>query len=150
MQKGGQVVMFTGSYEHSVDAKGRLIIPSRFRDELGERFIVTLGLDGCLFLYSEERWEAFMTELMNMPGTADTRKLQRYFMAYASECEPDKQGRVLIPQKLRAKVGIQTDVVLVGVITKIEVWAKETWEKNDDYDGMEDIAEHLAQYNLKF
>lgn len=90
--------MFMGTYDHSIDAKGRVIVPAKFREELGDSFVVTLGLDGCLFVYPQEDWEDFVKQLRELPGSKEARKLQRYFMAGAASCELDKQGRTLIRQ----------------------------------------------------
>ena len=100
--------MFMGEYQHNVDLKGRLIIPSKFREQLGDRVVVTKGLDGCLYLYSTEAWEAFLGKFgsMNLLSPED-RKLKRYFVAGASECEFDKQGRILLPSSLRNAAGIE-------------------------------------------
>lgn len=95
--------MFMGTYDHSIDAKGRVIVPAKFREELGDSFVVTLGLDGCLFVYPQEDWEDFVKQLRELPGSKEARKLQRYFMAGAASCELDKQGRTLIPANLREK-----------------------------------------------
>ena len=126
--------MFMGTYGHSIDAKGRVIVPAKFREVLGDSFVVTLGLDGCLFVYPEEEWEDFVKQLKELPGSKEARKLQRYFMAGAAPCDVDKQGRVLIPSSLREKVGLDKDVVFVGVMSKIEIWSKERWEDNNDFD----------------
>ena len=104
-----------GTYDHSIDAKGRVIVPAKFREELGDSFVVTLGLDGCLFVYPQEDWEDFVKQLRELPGSKEARKLQRYFMAGAASCELDKQGRVLIDQKLREHAGLDKEVVLAGV-----------------------------------
>lgn len=141
--------MFTGSYEHTVDNKGRIIVPSKFRDELGETFIITQGLDGCLFMYPMDKWEEFAAQLKTLPGNADSRKLQRYFLAAAVESEIDKQGRTLVSSNLRLKAGITKNVVLVGMMSRIEIWDKELWDKNnEDLGDMNEVAEHLAEYNL--
>ncbi len=142
--------MFAGKYNHSIDNKGRIIVPSKFRETLGDSFVVTIGLDGCLYMYSTEEWEKFLTSLRDLPGNAEGRKLVRYFMAGAADCEIDKQGRTLIPAELREKVGLEKDVVLVGVINKIEIWSRERWEANDEFEGAEDMVEHLADYGIKF
>lgn len=142
--------MFMGTYEHSLDTKGRIIVPAKFRDALGESFVVTLGLDGCLFVYPMEEWEGFVSQLKNLPGNKEARKLQRYFMAGAAPCDVDKQGRVLIPPHLREKAGLTKDVVFVGVMSKIEVWSKEKWTSNDDYENVDDIAEHMAELGLSY
>ena len=117
--------MFMGTYEHGLDAKGRVIIPAKLRDGLGESFVVTLGLDGCLFAYPMDEWEDFIDKLKQLPGTKEARKLQRYFLAGAAPCEADKQGRVLIPANLREQAGLTKDVVFVGVLQKIEIWSKD-------------------------
>ncbi len=142
--------MFMGTYGHSIDAKGRVIVPAKFREVLGDSFVVTLGLDGCLFVYPEEEWEDFVKQLKELPGSKEARKLQRYFMAGAAPCDVDKQGRVLIPSSLREKVGLDKDVVFVGVMSKIEIWSKERWEDNNDFDNVDDIAEHMSEFGLSY
>ena len=142
--------MFMGTYGHSIDAKGRVIVPAKFREVLGDSFVVTLGLDGCLFVYPEEEWEDFVKQLKELPGSNEARKLQRYFMAGAAPCDVDKQGRVLIPSSLREKVGLDKDVVFVGVMSKIEIWSKERWEDNNDFDNVDDIAEHMSEFGLSY
>jgi MraZ protein len=142
--------MFMGEYDHSIDAKGRIIIPSKFREALGDRFVITMGLDGCLYLYPNEEWQAFVNELSKLPGTKEARQLQRYFLAQAAECEVDKQGRILIPAKLREGAALDKDIVFVGVLKKIEIWSKERWESNNDYEDVDAIAEHMSQYGISF
>lgn len=143
--------MFTGSYEHTVDSKGRIIVPSRFREELGETFVITLGLDGCLFMYPMKKWEEFVSQLQTLPANAEGRKFQRYFLAAASESEIDKQGRTLLPASLREKVGIAKNIMLIGMMGRIEIWNKELWDKNNEELGdMNEVAEHLAEFNLNF
>lgn len=141
--------MFMGEYNHTIDTKGRVIVPAKFREELGEEFVLTLGLDGCLFVYSNEEWENFVNKLRELPGNKEARQLQRYFMAGAITCEVDKQGRILIPSKLREKAELQKDVVFVGVVGKIEVWSKERWEANT-YDDMDAVAEHMSDLGINF
>ena len=141
--------MFMGEYNHTIDAKGRIIVPSKFRDSLGEHFVVTVGLDGCLFVYPNEEWQHFVEQLKNLPGNKEARQLQRYFMAGAADCEVDKQGRILIPSKLREHASLVKDVVFVGVLSKIEIWSKERWE-NNSYDNMDDIADHMSEFGLSF
>ncbi len=141
--------MFMGTYEHGLDAKGRVIIPAKLREELGESFVVTLGLDGCLFAYPQSEWEIFADKLKSLPGTKEGRKLQRAFLANAETCDMDKQGRVLIPAKLRDKAGLSKEVVFVGVLSKLEIWSKEKWAGiDDDVDDIEDLMENMAQYDL--
>lgn len=142
--------MFMGTFEHALDAKGRVIIPAKLRENLGESFVVTLGLDGCLFAYPTQEWESFVNKLKELPGTKEARKLQRYFLAGAAPCEVDKQGRALIPANLREKAGLSKDIVFVGVLQKIEIWSRERWQENDDYDNVDDIAEHMSQFGLNF
>ena len=142
--------MFMGTYGHSIDAKGRVIVPAKFREVLGDSFVVTLGLDGCLFVYPEEEWEDFVKQLKELPGSKEARKLQRYFMAGAAPCDVDKQGRVLIPSSLREKVGLDKDVVFVGVMSQIEIWSKERWEDHNDFDNVDDIAEHMSEFGLSY
>jgi MraZ protein len=139
-----------GEFNHSIDAKGRIIIPSKFRDDLGDDFVITLGLDGCLFAYPNKEWLSFVEELRKLPGTKEARQLQRYFMAGAAACEADKQGRILIPSKLRESAGLDKDIVFVGVLNKIEIWSKERWENNNDYDDVDAIAEHMSEYGISF
>ncbi|MCD8124542.1 MAG: division/cell wall cluster transcriptional repressor MraZ [Lachnospiraceae bacterium] len=136
--------MFMGEYNHSIDAKGRLIMPARFREQLGESFVVTQGLDGCLFVYANEEWKLFEEKLKQLPLTnASARKFSRYFLAGAIQCEVDKQGRILLPAKLRAAAGLEKDVVLAGVGERIEIWDKQRWEENSTYDDMDIIAENM-------
>ena len=142
--------MFMGEYNHTMDTKGRIIVPAKFRETLGEEFVVTLGLDGCLFVYPDEEWQNFVSELKNLPGSKEARQLQRYFMAGAASCEVDKQGRILIPSKLRQQAGLEKEVVFVGVLSKIEIWSKERWEANNTYDDMDEIAEHMSEFGLSF
>lgn len=138
-----------GEYNHTIDAKGRIIIPSKFRDALGEHFVVTVGLDGCLFVYPNEEWQHFVAELKNLPGNKEARQLQRYFMAGACDCEVDKQGRILIPNNLRQQAGLDKDIVFVGVLSKVEIWSKERWESNS-YGNMDEIADRMSEFGLSF
>jgi len=142
--------MFMGTYEHGLDAKGRVIVPAKLREDLGDSFVITLGLDGCLFAYSMEEWQGFIDKLKSLPGTKEARTLQRHFMANAAPCELDKQGRTLIPAILRDHAKLQKDVVFVGVLNKIEIWSKEEWQGTDDYENIEDIAEHMSDFGLSF
>lgn len=127
-----------------MDAKGRVIIPSKFREGLGEKFIVTKGLDNCLFAYSSEEWSNLETKLKSLPFTdKDVRAFVRFFFAGASECEMDKQGRILLPQNLREYAGLEKDVYVIGVSTRVEIWDKTKWE---DYSGDENMsAENIAE-----
>ena len=141
--------MFMGEYNHTIDTKGRLIIPSKFRDQLGGQFVVTKGLDGCLFVYSNEEWQRIEEKFREIPlTTKDARKFSRFFFAGAADCEVDKQGRILIPSNLREYAGIDKDVVSVGVLSRVEIWSKERWQDNGNYDDMDEIAEHMAELGL--
>lgn len=140
--------MFKGEYSHSVDAKGRIIMPAKFREILGDMFVVTKGLDGCLFVYPNKEWENIENKFREIPlTTKDARKFSRFFFAGAADCEVDKQGRVLIPSVLREFAGLNKEVVLVGVLNRIEIWSKERWLENE-YDDMDEIAEHMAALGL--
>ena len=139
--------MFKGEYSHTIDTKGRLIIPAKFREQLGEAFVITRGLDGCLYIYDNEEWLKFEENLRTLPPNKDSRMLVRFFSAGAADVEVDKQGRILIPANLREAAGLNKDVVLAGVASRIEVWSKEKWDENV-YDDMEDIAEKMADMGL--
>lgn len=120
--------MFMGEYNHTIDAKGRMIVPSKFREQLGNEFVVTKGLDGCLFVYPNEEWHNIEEKFRTVPlTTKDARKFSRFFFAGAATCELDKQGRILIPPVLREFADLQKDVVSVGVLNRIEIWSKDNW-----------------------
>lgn len=141
--------MFMGQYSHTIDAKGRLIVPSKFRDRLGSEFVATKGLDGCLFVYPNEEWEKIEEKFRSIPlTTKDARKFSRFFFAGAAVCEVDKQGRILLPQVLREFADLQKDVVLVGVLSRIEIWSRDRWDNTSSYDDMDEIAEHMAELGL--
>ena len=141
--------MFMGQYNHSIDTKGRLIMPAKFREQIGEEFVVTKGLDGCLFVYPNNEWTTIEDKFREIPlTTKDARKFSRFFFSGAAACELDKQGRVLLPQVLRDFAGLEKDVVLVGVLNRIEIWSLEKWNDEGDYDDMDDIAEHMAELGL--
>ena len=143
--------MFIGEYNHTIDPKGRLIIPAKFREALGDEFVVTKGLDGCLFVYANTEWNNFEEKLRTLPLTnKNARQFTRFFLAGAAACEVDKQGRILIPQVLREFAKLEKDVVLVGVASRIEIWSKEVWEESiSTYDtDMDEVAENME--NLGF
>lgn len=136
--------MFMGEYNHTVDAKGRLIVPSKFREQLGDEFVVTKGLDGCLFVYEHSEWKSLEAKLHALPLTnTNARKFSRFFLAGATTCEVDKQGRILLPAVLRTFANIEKDAVLVGVGSRIEIWSKDSWMAANTYDDMEEIAENM-------
>ena len=115
----------SGQYQHTVDAKGRLFIPAKLREELGETFYVTMGMVGCLSFYSDESWAKFTEKFESLPYTRT--KAMRPLFANAAKCEPDAQGRILLPAKLRAYAGLQKDVVVIGVSNRAEIWDAEKW-----------------------
>lgn len=138
-----------GEYNHTIDTKGRLIIPSKFREVLGDEFVVTKGLDGCLFVYDNHEWSAFEEKLKALPlMNKESRKFVRFFLAGAASVEVDKQGRILIPSVLREFAELDKEVVLVGVASRIEIWSKQKWEEASEYDDMEEIAEHMSDLGL--
>ena len=142
-------MMFMGEYNHTIDAKGRLIVPSKFREALGDTFVVTKGLDGCLFVYDNEEWQAFEEKLRSLPITnKEARQFARFFLAGAAEVVVDKQGRILVPNILREFAQISKDVVLIGVASRIEIWSKERFEGMASFEDMDEIAEHMAQLGL--
>ncbi|MCI9635672.1 MAG: division/cell wall cluster transcriptional repressor MraZ [Hungatella sp.] len=141
--------MFMGEYNHTVDAKGRLIVPSKFREQLGDEFVVTKGLDGCLFVYENTEWKILEEKLKKLPLTnANARKINRFFLAGAALCEVDKQGRILLPAVLREFAGIGKDAVMVGVGNRIEIWSKESWMSANVYDDMDEIAESMEGFEI--
>lgn len=141
--------MFMGEYNHAIDTKGRLIIPSKFREELGEEFVVTKGLDGCLFVFPNDAWHEFEEKLRALPLTnKSARQFSRFFVAGATPCELDKQGRILLPGTLREFAGLEKDVVLTGMLNRIEIWSKEKWSENNSYDDMDEIAEQMSDIGL--
>ena len=141
--------MFMGEYNHTIDAKGRLIIPAKFREALGEEFVLTKGLDGCLSIYPTDEWVAFENKLKALPLTdKNARSFQRFFVAGATACELDKQGRILVPGTLREFAGLDKEVVLTGNLTRIEVWSKEKWAENSDYDDMDSIAASMQDMGI--
>ena len=130
------IMMFMGEFNHTVDTKGRVIVPSKFREQLGDEFVITKGFDNCLSFYDLKNWEGLQEKLATMPMTsADARILRRMIVGSASVLETDKQGRILIPAPLRGYAGIDKDVVVIGNIDHVEIWSKETWESVSDIDA---------------
>lgn len=143
--------MFYGEYQHSMDAKGRAIMPSKFRDGLGDKFILTKGLDNCLFAYSKEEWSNLETKLKSLPFTnKDARAFVRFIFSGATECETDKQGRILIPANLREYANLDKDIYVIGVSTRVEVWDKGTWDSysSDENLSPDSIAEKMAEMGI--
>lgn len=131
--------MFMGEFSHSVDAKGRVIIPSKLREQLGDTFVVTKGFDNCLSIYDLENWQSLQLKLSSMPMiSADARTLRRMIVGSATEAQTDKQGRILIPAPLRAYARIDKEAVVIGNIDHVEIWSKEVWDDAQNIDA--DIA----------
>lgn len=138
--------MFMGEYHHSIDDKGRLIIPSKFRESLGDSFVITRGLENCLFVYSLVEWNKIVDKLKTLPFTKqNARNFNRFFLSGATICELDKQGRINIQSTLQDFAAIEKDCVIIGVNDRLEIWSKEKWEKFfvENSDKLSDIAEDL-------
>ena len=143
--------MFMGEYQHSIDEKGRMIIPSKFRDELGSEFILTRGLDQCVFGYPLNEWKVIEDKLKTLPFTKkDARAFTRFFFSGAAECQLDKQGRVNIASPLRDYAKLEKDCVVIGVSNRIEIWSKSIWEEyfSKSEDSFGEIAESLMDFDL--
>ncbi len=143
--------MFMGEFSHSLDAKGRLIMPAKYREQLGEKFVVTKGTEKCLSVYSMEEWQDIEKSFREILRTGKVaRQFARSFFAGAAEIEIDKQGRILIPQNLKEYADLKKDVVLAGVMNRIEIWDKDNWEETNalDDENMETIIEQMAELGL--
>ena len=141
--------MFMGEYNHTIDAKGRLIIPAKFREVLGDEFVVTKGMDGCLFVFDNSEWQAFAEKLRSLPMIdKEVRQFTRFFLAGAASVEVDKQGRILLPSVLRDFAGITKDTVLIGVGSRIEIWSKDRWEGTVTYQDMDESSTHMVELGI--
>lgn len=142
--------MLIGEFNHGMDNKNRIIIPSKLREDLGASFIISKGLDGCLYIYPKAEWITFETKLKSLPLTSkDARQFSRFFFSGANEMEPDKMGRILIPQSLLEYAGIVDEVVSVGMMNRVEVWSKEKWKAyNDSEMDMDDIASKMNELGI--
>ncbi|GFK24985.1 division/cell wall cluster transcriptional repressor MraZ [Tetragenococcus halophilus] len=143
--------MLMGEFEHSIDTKGRLIVPSKLREQLGEKFVVTRGLDGCLFGYPQTEWEKLEEKLDQMPlAKKDARSFVRFFYSAATECEIDKQGRINIPNTLRKHASLEKNCVIIGVSTRIEIWDEKRWDdfSEETEENFDDIAETMIDFGL--
>lgn len=143
--------MLIGEYRHTLDTKSRVIIPAKFRDELQDNFIITKGLDNCLFIYPQDEWLKIENKIKELPMTnRDVRSFVRTFYSGAVDESLDKQGRVVIPQSLREHAGIDRDVVIIGVSTRVEIWSTENWDNYNNSQGMtyEDIAEKMQELGI--
>ena len=135
--------MFMGEYQHSIDAKGRLIVPAKFREGLGEHFVVTKGLDNCLFAYPQSEWKAFEQKLSRLPLTStDARKFVRFFFSGAVECDLDNQCRIILPINLREYAHLKKEIVSIGVNNRVEIWDKQSWRAYNEEENF--ISNDLA------
>lgn len=143
--------MFFGEYNHNIDDKGRMSIPSRFREELGDQFFITKGLDDCLFVFPAEEWKEFVDKLKKLPlSNKQARNFTRFFYSGAIDCSLDKQGRVNIGSHLRDHADLEKEVCVIGVGTRIEIWRRDTWEKNNSSEDLDydDIATQMEALGI--
>ena len=143
--------MLIGEYEHSLDVKGRLIMPAKLREDIGEKVIITKGLDGCLFVFSQTEWSNFEEKLKTLPLTnKNARDFVRFFLSGAIECEIDKQGRFLIASNLREYANMEKDVVIIGVGTRLEIWNRDKWKSynSDENISADEIAENMTMLGI--
>ncbi len=143
--------MLMGKYQNSIDIKGRMIVPSKYREELGCRCVLTRGIDRCLYIYPMNQWDRFMEKLSALPTTdPNARAFVRHFYANAVECDIDKQGRMGIPQELREYAKIEKELVTVGLLDKIEIWSKTEWSDAEEEADLSpsDIANKMAEYGI--
>ena len=144
--------MFIGEYHHTIDEKGRIIIPAKFREALGKEFIITRGIENCLFVYSLQNWANITEKLSSLPFTKkDARTFNRFFMSGATNVELDKQGRVNISQPLTQYANLLKDCVIIGTGDRLEIWSQESWDSFFDStkDSMSDIAENLFNESVE-
>ena len=142
--------MLIGEYQHALDIKNRIIVPSKLREDLGNNFVITKGLDGCLYAYPLAEWKILQEKLKTLPlSNRDARAFVRFFFAGACEVEMDKQGRGLIPQNLKEYAGIEKEIVSIGVLTRVEIWSKEKWKDyNDSNVDYQSIAEKMSNLGI--
>ena len=141
--------MFMGRYNHTIDPKGRLSIPSKFREVLGDKFVVSKGMDGCLFVYAIDDWKVFEEKLASLPLiSVEARQFARYFLSGAQYVTVDKQGRILMPQDLREFAGLEKDVVLAGMGGRIEIWSLDKWNENNEQVDINKISEGMINLGL--
>ena len=143
--------MFLGEFAHALDAKGRIIIPSKYRDEIGEqKLVVTPGLDGNLVVYTEEGFREYAQHWLELTtGKADYRKLRRYVAANAENCELDKQGRILLSPKLREHAGLVRDVVISGNLSNFEIWNPERWKEASDFGDEGEVSRRIEELDIR-
>ena len=143
--------MLIGEYTHSVDAKGRLIMPAKFREDIGSHFYVTIGFDKCLRAYSYEEYNKYIEKINALPDSnAGARKYKRAIFSNSAECEIDKQGRILISGKLREYASLEKDVIIIGESTYIEFWDKDTWQQyqSDEEYTIDDLADVMSEFGI--
>lgn len=143
--------MFMGEYRHNLDNKGRLIMPAKFREGLGEEFVLTRGLDHCLFVYPMEEWCSLENKIKALPlGRSEARAFVRFLFSGASVCTLDKQGRVAIPSALRAYASCEKEIVILGVSTRVEIWSEENWQSymNKAEIDFDDLAEKIIDTGI--
>ena len=141
--------MLMGEYEHTIDSKGRISMPAKLRKDMGDTFVLTKGLDGCLFAFSGQEWINFETKLKSLPlSDKNAINFVRFFLSGATECEIDKQGRFLIPNNLRKAASLEKDVVIIGVGTRLEIWDKTIWKSKDEEISAEEIAENMTMLGI--
>lgn len=149
MNSGG-IDVFIGEYRHNLDSKKRVIIPAKFREELGDLFIVTRGLDGCLTVYTQAQWTELLEQLQKLPSTKkESRLYVRSITSKATECECDAQGRIQLPSYLVSEAAIEKECVIVGVADHVEIWSSSRWDVyQEDSEAFEDVAEQLTDFLL--
>lgn len=138
--------MFMGEFHHNIDDKARLVMPSKFRAELGETFVITRGLEGCLFVYSMNEWNELINHLKKLPFTKkDARAFLRFFLSGAVECTLDKQGRIIVPTPLVSYASLKKECVVIGVNDRLEIWSEEAFNTffNENIDNIAEVAEDL-------
>lgn len=143
--------MFIGTYNNSIDAKNRMIVPAKFREELGYKVVLTLGIDNCIYLYPMNEWEVFMEKLAKLPiSDPKARNFARNFTGNAEECEVDRQGRITLPQNLREQTGMVKELTTIGCMNKIEIWSREEYEGAGDQVQMDrgEIAKGMVEYGI--
>ncbi|PKR78530.1 cell division/cell wall cluster transcriptional repressor MraZ [Halalkalibacillus sediminis] len=143
--------MFMGEYQHNIDTKGRVIVPAKFREDLGQSFVITRGLDKCLFAYPLDEWKNLEEKLKKLPLTKkDARAFTRFFFSGAVDCEIDKQGRANVPSPLRSYADLEKECVVIGVSNRIEIWAKDKWEEyvKESEESFTEIAENMMDFDI--
>jgi len=153
VEESGGFEMLIGEYHHNIDDKGRLIIPSKFREEIGSSFVVTRGLDGCLFIFSMINWDKMVEKLKVLPFTKkDARTFMRFFLSGATVCEFDKQGRINISSSLLEYSEIKKECAIIGVNDRLEIWSLEKFKKmmEENSSSLADVSENLFDMNMVF